>query len=267
MTKLAPISVLGATGWIGSALVADLKASGREVVSIDRHNLNQWLVNCHNDESVIYAIGLTSDFRVKPHETVEAHVGILSKVLQLEGIKQLLFLSSTRVYGRSATTDESVPVNCLSAHPSDFYNISKLMGEALVLQDTRPGMKVVRLSNVVGPLQPQNTFLGELINESKKTGKVIIRQSRCTEKDYVGLCDVVKLLPNIADFGSQRIYNVGSGLNTTHASVGKWLESHGFEVEFGSCLDHHFEFPPLNINRLLKEFPRPGNPFNQNLLG
>ena len=64
----------------------------------------------------------------------------------------MLLLSSTRVYARSENTDELVqPLPCLSSDPSDLYNLSKLMGEALVLQDPRPGMKAGSARSAAAP--------------------------------------------------------------------------------------------------------------------
>ena len=40
-----PITVLGAGGWIGSALVKDLRRQGRAVLPVGRSNLNDWLAN------------------------------------------------------------------------------------------------------------------------------------------------------------------------------------------------------------------------------
>ena len=77
-----------------------------------------------------------------------------------------------------------------------------------MLQDPRPGFKVVRLSNVVGPGQPANTFVGALA-EARNRGMVTIQQSADSAKDYVALADVVRLLPLIASDGRQRLYNLG----------------------------------------------------------
>ena len=58
-----------------------------------------------------------------------------------------------------------------SNDPGDLYNISKLMGESLVLNDSRNGFRVARISNVVGPSQPSATFIGSLLNESSLNSK------------------------------------------------------------------------------------------------
>lgn len=256
------MTVLGSVGWIGSALVVYLQQQGWQVQAVDRTGLEAWLSETHTHGPVIYAIGLTADFRERPFDTVEAHVGILSKVLQRKNLSDLVFLSSTRVYWRSGGTSETTAVPCMSSDPSDLYNLSKLLGEALVLQDPRPGLRVVRLSNVVGPRQPASTFIGALIAEAEKTGSVTIRQSPATSKDYVGLDDVVRLLPQIAEHGTERLYNLGSGTNSSHSDVAAWLERKGIKVTFATSSESAVSFPSLSIDRLRAEFEPPGCPFS-----
>lgn len=268
MSSDRPITVLGAGGWIGAALVADLQRQGRQVLAVCRAGLPAWLAERDPQGPVIYALGLTADFRQRPHATVEAHVGLLSQVLQRPGIEQLLLLSSTRVYARSLDTREATALPCLSSDPSDLYNLSKLLGEALVLQDLRPGMKVVRLSNVVGPGQPASTFVGALLEEARAGGQVTIQQPADTAKNYVALADVVRLLRLIAERGQQRLYNLGSTHNTSHAEVAVWLERQGVTVRFASgvAASGGLSFPPLVIERLAAEFESPGDPFKQTIV-
>ena len=266
------ITVLGAGGWIGAALVAELRRQGRPARAVDRAGLPAWLAERDpqglGPGPVIYAIGLTADFRQRPHATAEAHVGLLSQVLQRPGMEQLLYLSSTRVYARSADTHETASLPCLSSDPSDLYNLSKLLGEALVLQDPRPRMKVVRLSNVLGPGQPASTFVGALLAEVRAGGVVTIQQPADTAKNYVALADVVRLLPLIAEHGQQRLYNLGSAHNTSHAEVAAWLERQGARVRFasGGAASSGPSFQPLAIERLAAEFEVPQDPFRQTLL-
>ena len=259
------MTILGSGGWIGSALSKHLQQLGQEVKTVDRAHLISWLAADDPQGPLIFAIGLTADFRQRPHETCKAHVDLVSQVLQRKGVNELLYLSSTRVYSRSIDTSETAALPCLSSDPSDLYNLSKLLGEALVLQDPRPGMRVVRLSNVIGVGQPRSTFVGALLAEARATKSVTIRQSPNNEKDYVALADVVRLLPQIAQNAQKRLYNLGRGVNTSHSEVAAWLERQGIKVKFSSSPEPSFTFPPLQIERLSNEFVPPGRPFDQNL--
>ena len=50
--------------------------------------------------SIIYAIGITGDFRTKPYKTYVSNSGLISNILEIQGelIKKLLYLSSSRIY-------------------------------------------------------------------------------------------------------------------------------------------------------------------------
>jgi hypothetical protein len=126
-------------------------------------------------------------------------------------------------------------------------------------------MKVVRLSNVVGNGQPISTFVGALLTEARAGGEVTIQQPADTVKNYVALADVVRLLPLIAERGQQRLYNLGSSSNTSHAEVASWLRCQGVAVRFasGDAASSGLSFPSLSIERLTSEFDPPGNPFRQ----
>lgn len=260
------ITVVGAKGWIGAALVADLKRKKKDVIAVDRKNLSEWLIGKDTVGMLIYAIGLTADFRERPHATVEAHVSLLSKVMMRTRVENLLLLSSTRVYKRSNNTSENTLLQNLSSDSSDLYNLSKLLGEALVLQDPRPSMKVVRLSNVVGLGQPQETFIGMLLDEARRNGSVVIKQSSEASKNYVGLKDVVRLIPQISKHGLKRLYNLGSSKETSNDEIAEWLRAQGAEVTYDVDSNERFNFAPLTIDRLAEEFETPSDPFDQKLL-
>jgi len=180
-------AILGSTGWIGSSLTNYLRAKGQSPLLVDRNNIDDWIESDPAVDEVFYCIGLTADFRKFPYETVDAHVNLLMRIVQNKKLKKLLYLSSTRVYQKSNSSSEEDLLTINSNDPGDLYNISKLMGESLVLNDSRNGFRVARISNVVGPSQPSATFIGSLLNESSINSKVIIRQHQDCAKDYIHL--------------------------------------------------------------------------------
>src|SRR6476659_903845 len=101
---MSRFTVLGAGGLIGSRLATSLARAGHEVFAPPRdHELNGEPLG-----HVIYAIGVTADFRTRPFDTVAAHVCQLQKVLSEGHFDSLLYLSSTRVYqGHTGTVDET----------------------------------------------------------------------------------------------------------------------------------------------------------------
>jgi nucleoside-diphosphate-sugar epimerase len=101
---------------------------------------------------------------------------------------------------------------------SDVYNLTKMTGEALCFASGREAVRVVRLSNVYGPgMSP--SFLLSLITDALEHGRIVLRSSLASAKDYISVSDVVRILPEIALSGRHRLYNVGKGQNTTNRDL------------------------------------------------
>lgn len=215
----ATFTVLGAGGFIGAALVAWLESQDQVVHAVTRASLPTLLSGRRAAGHVIDCIGLTGDFRVRPLDTAEAHVGLVARCLAELQCESFLLLSSTRVYARASATQEDAELPALPADPSDLYNVTKLAGEALCLADARPAVRVVRLSNVYGTGMPAGTFLAQVLHEGYATGGVMFRESPASAKDYVSIAAVVRRLPVIATGGRHRIYNVAAGGSISHAAI------------------------------------------------
>lgn len=250
-------TILGAGGTIGSALSQALQIRGHSVEAITRATLAAHLRDRRPAGHVIDCIGLTGDFRARPLETAEAHVGVTARCLAELTFESFLFLSSTRVYAGAAVTHEAAALSCRPGDPSDLYNLTKLAGEALCLSDLRESVRVVRLSNVYAAGPASDTFLGQVIQEGQATGRVLFHQAPNSAKDYVSLSDVLRFLPRIATDGRDRLYNLASGRNTTHAAIAAILRD-----EVGWCTRFQPDaralcFAPIEIARLVAEFGPP----------
>ncbi len=209
-------TVLGASGFVGRHLARHLELWGyavRRVVRGDETWRGEDLGN------VFYCIGLTANFRSRPFETVDAHVGRLANVLRSARFNSFLYLSSTRVYARATATDEAAPLSVNPADADDLYNISKLMGESACLGSGLANVRVARLSNVFGEDLTSSNFLSAVLREAVETRFVHLATSLDSEKDYVWIGDVVRVLEAIAVRGSEPITNVAFGANTSHREI------------------------------------------------
>lgn len=246
-------TVLGANGFIGRHLYYHLTSLGHEVFAPARDDPN---ILIHPLGHVIYCIGLTADFRQRPFDTLRAHISLLAGILEHASFDTLLYLSSTRVYARSNDTRETaiLPVNV--ADPSDLYNISKLMGESICLNCGRNGIRVVRLSNVVGFEPASDNFLAALIREAV-SGRIQLRSALASAKDYIALDDVLALLPRIAVDGKELIYNVAHGRNIANQVVTDHLQGlTGCVVEVVGDVPP-IVFPTIDVMRVHREFETP----------
>ena len=254
------ITVLGAAGFVGSALVQHIRVPGGDCLAPARGDEQIYRQPLGH---VIYTIGLTADFRTRPLDTVEAHVCVLRRLLAEADFESLTYLSSTRVYAGGADTHEGASLRVNPNDASDLYNLSKLTGEALCLHSGRPGMKVARLSNVVGLRRDADTFIDQLLVEASVTGRAGMRSAPEGCKDYIALDDAAALLTRIARSSFTGIFNVASGEQVSGSTVARLMQQvRGFQVDVAPNAPL-WDFAPINTERVRREFAFEPIPFAQ----
>ena len=243
------ITILGASGFIGSQLARKLAADRLDHRAIGRNDP----IPDENLGHVIYCIGVTADFRQRPLDTAEAHVCALLELIRNHQFESLLYLSSTRVYADDESSNEEKPLHVSPRNPPDLYNISKAMGESIVM-NCAPNARVARLSNVYGPDFHSDNFLPSIVRDAVTGEKLVLRTAPESAKDYISVDDVVNALVQIATRGRERIYNVASGVNVSHRELAEKLRAlTGCKIEFVANAPVA-KFPPIDIERLRSEF-------------
>lgn len=243
-------TIFGGGGFIGGALARYLTCVGHDVIVPVRDTVAVGGDLGH----VIYAIGLTSDFRTRPMETVDAHVGAMADRFKCNEFQSWLYLSSTRVYAGSdvATASETIPL-MVRPDADGLYNISKLLGEAICLSSSRTTVRVARIANVFGPDAHVSSFLGTVLHDARTGRDIVIGEAPSSSKDYVAIDDVCWLIERVALGGRERLYNVASGSTVTHAQIADVLREAGASVTFAA--DGAMRtFPRIDIARASAEF-------------
>ena len=242
------ITVLGASGFIGSNVAAYLERAGLEFQAVSRGQ--EWPAGALGH--VIDCIGVTADFRERPYDAVDAHVSRLLDFVRRASFESLLYLSSARLYlGRTgvAHEDDDVFVNPLRFE--DIYNISKVMGESIVLALGAKG-RVARPANVYGTGQ-SDTFLSRVLSEARD-GAIAFQSAPETVRDYVRVDDVAEVLVKIAAGGRERIYNIASGVAVKDAELAGAIARHsGCRVTFAPDAVPAL-FPRIDNERIRAEF-------------
>jgi nucleoside-diphosphate-sugar epimerase len=244
------ITVLGSSGFVGSHVVERLReldiahfSPGRDN-DLPRENLGD----------IIYCIGLGADFRTKPFETVEAHVCKLLRILRECDFDSLLYLSSIRLYeAHIGAAREEDPIQVAPLNPIDLYNISKAMGESLLLTCGRK-TRVARLANVYGKDFAFHSFLSTVLKEAISTNKVTLRTSLGAERDYIYIGDVVDALIKIADRKSTRLNSSHKRVNVSNRELTQRIsEVTGCRVEVVPA-PSQTTYPQINVDRIREEF-------------
>ncbi len=245
-------TVLGATGFVGSNLVRYFQSRDEQVWAPKR-----------GDEAIFeralgdvyYCIGMTSDFREHPFQTVESHVSYLARILSKARFERLIYLSSTRVYGEVGGTSEDASMIVQPRPMSDLYNLSKLLGESLCFNARRPGVKVVRMSNVYGPDFSSRNFFASLILEGLENGAIELGTAADSGKDYIHISDVLPALVAILRHGRHDLYNLATGCNVSNGALIEAIAGVlgvPWSVREGAPA---FDFPAIDVRRLCREFP------------
>ena len=165
--------VTGAAGFVGSAIVRELGASGVEVRTTDRvpktgTNLASYrAADLRQEDSigplvegadaVIHAAGLAHVFRPDEstarlmHEANGIAAGNVARAAARSGVRRVVLVSSVSVYGSpgAASVDETFP-----ARPSGAYAESKYEGERLALEAVRgtaTALTILRPATIYGP--------------------------------------------------------------------------------------------------------------------
>lgn len=243
-------TVFGSSGYIGSSLVKKLKT---QKIDYATPNIRNDKITQENLGHVVYAIGVPN-FKQNPLETIESDVILLKKLLDESNFDSFLYLSSTRVYFNSSTTNENSSLVVEPSNYDNLYNISKIMGEAICNVSKKQNIRIARLSNVTGNNFNSNVFLSTIIKDVIKKGKIILQTKLDSERDYVYIDDVLNMIIKISLYGKNSIYNIANGKNLTNDDIVKKLqEITKCEVEVMENAKK-YSFLPISINRIQNEF-------------
>jgi len=164
MQHALTVAVTGASGFVGRAACARLRARGHDVRPVPRVNEPRGAEAVralfHGADAVLHLAALahrTGGDQPTEQEYMESnaeHAGRTAKLARECGVRRFVFMSSVAVYGAPdrMPVDEETPLLPITA-----YGRSKARGEALVVQALEAGGWVILRPPVVhGPGQPGN---------------------------------------------------------------------------------------------------------------
>lgn len=249
--------VTGAAGFIGSHLCERLLADGHEVVGIDCFTdyyprafkernvaglrqrpgfvLQEWDLSeevpvslLEGAEWVFHLAAMPGlvrswqDFDSYNRHNVTATQRLLESLRRVPTLRRLVYASTSSVYGRYASGDESVP-----ARPSSPYGLTKLAGEHLCrVYGEAFGLPVVilRYFSVYGPRQRPDMGYYQFV-EALLTGATIRLTGDGTHiRGNTYIADCVEATVRAAEALPGETFNVGGGELVTVAEVIRMLE-------------------------------------------
>jgi len=249
-------TVIGGAGFIGRRLVERLRADGWDC-EVPGREAQPFTGDLGH---VFYCAGLTGDFEVRPFDTVESHVTVLSQLLRDATFSSLVYLSSTRLYDTAGVVeaDETTPLVLDPQNQRHVYDLSKALGESLCLRTGAGRARIARLSNVYG-LSPDDGggFLADVVRHAAAgagSDEVFMNTSENAGRDYIALDDVIEALLAIAVSGTQPIYNVASGANVSNGDLFAAVQRQAGVRLRGTGGREALPSPRIRIDRMVEEF-------------
>jgi len=243
-------TILGSTGFIGQHLVNHLEDQGIEIQTPDIRCDDITKINLGH---IIYAIGESKQTKNIENFT-QSHIGYLNRILNKSNFDSFLYCSATRVYSKSKTTHENTSLFTNSIDPRNLYTNLKILGESICLSYNNPKIRIARLSNVTGNNFNSNLFLPSIIRDAVNKKNIELLTTLKSEKDYILIDDVIKLLPKISLEGKSQIYNVASGINITNKEIVSRIKDITKCTLSFSKDTFDYSFPKININKIISEF-------------
>ena len=233
---MSDYTILGASGYIGRHLKRVLEADGFDVFAPARDDPSIFFRPLGR---VFFCIGMTADYRERPASTIEAHAGIITKLIEAGNFAHLVYLSSTRLYDLFPGTASTTGVERIAVDPQNprhLYDISKLLGENVCLTYAGERTSVARLSGVYGFTEDAPGFLSELVRRALSSRKFTLDSADGIVRDYIRIDDTIDALRRLADpaalASTYGIVNVASGMNVSNGDIAAVFNARGWAIDF-----------------------------------
>ena len=215
----------GAGGFVGANLVRRLLADGRGVVALVRPGGDAWrldgldveLVEADVREAVpagfelVFHLAAHGAYSWQEDEAAIRDTNIRGTANALAAGRRVVVAGSSSEYGlKQHAPSEDEPLE-----PNSAYAVAKAEASALALAR---GAVVLRLYSAYGPWEEPNRLIPTLLARGL-AGELPPLVSPLVARDFVHVDDVCEAFVRAAEAPAGRVYNVGSGRQTTVQEV------------------------------------------------
>ena len=252
--------VVGANGFLGSALVKKLISEGQKVIAVYNlhcNNIDNRALILSNEEFLNFSFEidfiyfLSGNYTNSYNQLIDINFDLFRYVKKYPD-KKFIYISSTNVYGKHKL---DITENSSFNDPS-LYASFKLSGEFLV--SSLRHYSIVRLTYLYGPGITNSSFLPTIIKQAKENGIIYIAGNGERYQDYLYIDDAVEFLILTSKKMESRIYLAASGIKTTNKKVALLISNYtGCKVDFiGEELSPSYGFNPNKTFIILNWKPK-----------
>jgi UDP-glucose 4-epimerase len=252
--------VVGANGFLGSALVNELIQREFEVIAVyhtSHDKINGKAKLYTNEELLVSNVApdiifyLSGNYANTHRQLLEINALLTQYTVKFNKAK-MVYVSSTNVYGNSSgLITENSPYD----NPG-IYAQSKLSGEFIV--KVMPHFAIVRLAYIYGPGITNSSFIPTIISSAIEQKKIILFGKGEREQDYIYIDDAVSICIASALNEANCTYLGATGISISNKIVSEEIQKYtDCIIEFaGEETGKSFYFNPQLTFDLLKWKPK-----------
>lgn len=240
--------VVGANGFLGSALVDKLLSHNFKVVAVynssfDKINKEAQILTkpelFESDIQPDFIYYLPGNYALSHHEMIQLNDDLYQYSLKFEDSK-MVYISSTNVYGNST---EVITENSVFNNPG-LYALSKISGEFIV--SAMKYFSILRLAYIYGPGLANRSFIPQIINAAKENKKITLFGKGEREQDYIYIDDAVNLCIASALHRDNSVYLGATGISVSNKEIAEEIKKNtGCAIAFiGEDTGTSFYFNP-----------------------
>jgi nucleoside-diphosphate-sugar epimerase len=204
------VLVTGASGFVGRALVEELRHGGRayEVHPLERRDgdladegIAQQAIAETNPDVVVHSAARIGIDRCDEEPLLALRSNVLATARVARAAPKLAYVSTADVYGAADEADEET-----TPAPASLYALTKFWGEQVAEQYAPSGLVVIRLANPYGP--GSSGALPTMLRQAAEGEPV--PAFRGEERTWLWIGDATRAIRLILESGQSGIFNVAS---------------------------------------------------------
>lgn len=236
MSETADLLVLGATGFVGSAVVAEAKARGLSVLELGRNNYTtglsaRWIINANGNSKKYIATE-------QPAREFDLSVRSVMQSLHDFRFERYCFLSSIDVYDNVRDPAANAECAAIQRERLSPYGLHKLLAEDLVRSYAKQWI-ILRMGGFVGPGLRKNSIY-DLLNGAP------LRVHPDSRYQYQHTRAAARIaLDFLAEGADRELCNIAGAGTISLREIAEWIP--GAQIPAADGQSEHYE---VNLARL-----------------